>query len=239
MYDIVLEYLLEQSKPLGNLGKSYLFHEDKINEWIPHPEFKYCLNYRDEPGHVDRLQNLIISNYSNTTLQNADKDSFLVYHCTSWFYAMNIADIGVDYLKGRRCLDFGIAPGFYTTRDVHMARAWGKNNMDRWRKEVVILVFRVLKKSLKEFKVIEFQDESPKWQSLITSSRKFKAKENMLDRCDIVYGPVCKNPHDVVRKNSHPVAHHNMFQLVLKSRKADAWLTENLVGSIWFSKSTW
>lgn len=192
------------------------------------------MNFRDEDErkNFNLLQSLVLK----SNVQNAEKDSFLVYHCTSWCYAKNIIEYEVDYTKGRRCLDFGVRPGFYTTKDIKMAHGWGIKNYKRWKNEIAILIFEVSKSMLRDYNVKEFSSTSPEWKKMVKESRMCETKKNLLDEFDFVVGPVCKNPHDVVQKNAQPVAHRDLYQFVSKSDKADAFLTEHFVGCIWFSK---
>lgn len=186
----------------------------------------------------DICQHEILDLHPSNKNLNGDNnnENMYLFHATSWMYAQDIIINGVDHDKGRRCLDFGIRRGFYTTKNVNMAISWAVKKYAFWKIEVAILVFKVSKSFIETSKYIEFLATTKEWQDWVKHSRKCWGKKNILDDADFVYGPVCANPHKISQNQKIHDAiaetRDELFQFVSKSDVADEILTKSLIGTL-------
>lgn len=243
LYDLVLEFLVEHSKPIGKKSQPFFYKPATLNTWNLNKKYGYCINIEvcHQTNFCDISQQEILALHpANKNLNDDDNESMYLFHATSWMYAQDIIINGVDHDKGRRCLDFGIRRGFYTTENINMAISWGVKKYAFWNNEVAILVFKVSKSSVETSKYIEFPAPTKEWQDLVKHSRKCQGKKNILDDADFVYGPVCTNPHKISQnqKTLDAIAEtrDELFQFVSKSDVADEILTKSLIGTLWMSK---
>lgn len=141
---------------------------------------------------------------------------------------MDILKNGPDHTRGRRCLDFGVRPGFYTTPDVDMAMDWGTKKRGWWRGQAAVLVFALNPSGLKHKHVWEANE----WTTMVRSSRMCRVRKNALDDFDVVEGPVCRNPGSVTRESQiAPMPHPGMYQVTSKSDEGDH--SFRCLGCIW------
>jgi hypothetical protein len=237
LYDKILEYLLEQSKVIGKKNQIHYLHSHTTDEWIENEQLGYMMNISKVPTNLDQYTIADVEEKIKTHPKYQDDKKFVYfYHATSWYYGKNIITRGVDHNKGRRCLDFGVLPGFYMTHQMDTVISWAMKNKDYWRNEVVLLIFKLSWNELQKMDYIEFLSPTNEWKSFVKRSRQCEESYTELDDCDFVYGAICKNPKDVVYRNVAPVTKKNLFQLVSKSRKADVFLKSSYMGSLWFAK---
>jgi hypothetical protein len=234
LYELILEYLYGHVDPVTNKTTPYYIDLKNENQWVSHEENKkkYIMNYNPHTMKPDKVVALL----KKTAINETDLDSFFVFHCTCWRYALDIMDSGPLFYKGNNCRDFGIQPSFYVTKSFNMALDWGNLHKKVWNTEIAICVFRIYPHLLNGYKVKSFENVDDEWKDLVKSSRKCKERMNELDKYDFVYGPVCCNPYDIRKYDVQPKAFPNMYQLASKNNKADAFMKEHYIGTIWMRK---
>jgi hypothetical protein len=230
LFHIAIEHVFGETKPLfGN--KPYYLNLTKENEWYDHKESNgFMMNYNGFAGIESIIRDL---DYKRRDESQSSNDKFYLFHCTAWRHAKSIISGGVKFFRGRECLDFGIDPGFYMTKDIQVALEWGEKKKGDWSNEIAILIFELSHNKLSNYKVKVFENANKEWKNLVRSSRKCQDEKNILDSFDFVYGPMCKNPMDVSNDCEMPVPFQNRFQLVSKNRESDALLNKNYIGCIW------
>ena len=174
----------------------------------------------------------------NTALESLPRssDSTFYFHSTSWRGSLSIME-GVSRLVGRRCLDFGIFPGFYMSPTPQDATGWGYANHRVWADEVAIMIFCIpnIYPSHLNYKELVGSD----WVQVTSHSRLCRDSTDIrsIRRTDILYGDMVKNA-SAVRSGAEPVTHTPpKKQLVSKSDAGDSFIHECLVGCIYFQKS--
>lgn len=233
LFDIAIEHLLNDSISEYS-NNSYYFDLPEHNKWFYNPDIHegFMINYDDRVS----ISEIISSLEKIDSVKQ--KNDFYLFHCTNWNSANNIINSGVDHRKGRMCLDFGIRSGFYLTKDIIMAKAWGNKRKDDWKNKIAIVIFRMNPKKIMSLRFKNFRNADDEWERLVNSSRQCKEKKNELDSFDFVRGPICKNPRLIVKENAKPIASNTLFQYASKTDKADESLQENFVGCIWIKKES-
>lgn len=226
LFDIAVEYLLNKPAPLSCGGRPYFRKLPRENEW--HRSTRagkevYEMNYDPSSSLsvdacVSQLKQLV---------PGAAAPTRWLFHSTCWRYALDIMQHGPDHTRGRRCLDFGVRPGFYTTPDASMAMDWGAKKRAWWRGQAAVLVFSLNPTGLKKHKRTWDADE---WTTLVRSSRMCRVRKNALDDFDVVEGPVCRNPG-----SGSPLPHPDMHQVASKSDEGDD--SFDCLGCIWVRQS--
>lgn len=163
----------------------------------------------------------------------------LYFHATNWSGALSIMKEGVVHQAGRKCLDFGINPGFYSSPDVKDALEWAHKRRSLFNNECAILVFALPRVFLSAtnasnasdpLSIKQFAKPNREWTKLTLESRACVLKYNELDAYDFVHGPIMA---DIYRGIPHkPIK----YQLASKSTKADAVMNKHLVGVVWLRK---
>ncbi len=179
------------------------------------------------------IQQIIHDLNLKRNIVSSSSDSFYLFHCTCWKHAKSIIESGVKIFRGRECLDFGIYPGFYMTKDIDTALEWGEKRRNDWCHESAIVIFELSQSQLKNLKVKVFENANRDWKHLVKHSRKCNDEKNSLDTFDFIYGPICKNPKNVAENDMTPLPFHNRFQFVAKSRESETLLDEHFIGCIW------
>lgn len=235
LLDCCLEYILGKYSPLTSVDTKYFLESIPENVWIKHDDYGYCCNisYGNSNEYVD---------YEHLTkvLSAVEKDDYtLFYHCTNWTGTLNIIKHGPVSHFGRKCLDFGITPSFYSTPDINVAMSWGFKSKRIWGHEVAILVFRVsnkiLESGVKAYKVKYFNDVDNEWKKLTTDSRRCQMTMNDLDNYNLIYGPMLANVNNIHLEEAR--AHKPIkYQLAAKKTKTEQYFRKNFIGTIWFDK---
>lgn len=236
LLDVIIDYLLGLYTPISALSANYFKSGHIVNEWFDDPMLGRIYNV--SPTKTRSVNKGILYKMVRDA---AVAGHTLFFHCTNWGGCQNILRQGVDYSKGRRCLDFGILPSFYLTPDLNGALEWGMKSRNYWGNEVAILIFRldddILNSEQAQHRVKYFEEATSEWYELTTNSRRCRSRRNALDKYDFVFGPMVANPTDVVKFDKEAVPHKTTkFQLASKTDDSDAYLQVNLIGSIWLDK---
>ena len=234
MLEIAVECVLGKYAGIGRPRLMFYATEAIVDEWCDHVALKRVYNSSDAVS-----QDLSALAHAIDAVADVSHDpstTKLFYHATNWASAVNIATHGVDRTRGRRCLDFGIQPGFYLTPDIQIGFHWCQTNVERWDGESCIMVFSV--SSSHGFPNAKTFDAANKeWKQLVSHSRHCQGATNALDWCDVVYGPMAANIKAIVEKNAVAKTHTvPKFQMASKSNASDLHLSNSYVGTLFFAK---
>ena len=230
LLEIAVEYVaLDLYTKVLKPNQHYLIQTPLKDIWTPNATFKYVYNMSDPVLNQVVSDNGLLATYPQ--MQGGAADFF--FHATNIRSALNIADDGIAHLEGRRCLDFGITPSFYTTPDLSSAVEWCGKKTKLWKGDRCILVFIVPLESVKALKSKVFQNDTIEWGDLVTSSRRFQKRYNALDKFDLVSGPMAANVKEIEEDNIRACPHTPpKFQLASKSINSDIYLRSCLAGAI-------
>jgi hypothetical protein len=231
-----IEYILGEYTPLTPPNTTHCIQPDKINIWFKykHPNSKQIQIYN-----ISQPINNTSHNYETAlnTLQPTSSDITYYFHTTSWKSSFDIME-EINRQKGRKCLDFGIFPGFYLATNYHDSINWGYKNMTYWSNEIAIMIFAIpnsLPKSIKYKELI-----GDEWIYVTKKSRECEDINKEIDRIrnyDLLYGDMVSNPNDVNQHKKIPKTHNPpKQQLVGKTDKAEKFLQRCLVGCVYFQK---
>ncbi len=230
--DMIIEYALGDTKPIGKPGQLFLFPDHKLFTWEyeEHVDrYVYCADDYQERDLVGKLKRSLPTNQQNGKY---------FYHCTNWTSAINICNDGPLFYKGRSCLDFGIQPSFYVTPDLKYALEWRNKKKRYWNDEIAIIVFKDVNINIPESRNKIWNEIDNDWKELTAHSRRCKESSNELDKHHFIYGPMVANVEQV--KKGFPSKPHKIpkFQLASKKNKTDEYLHECIYGIIIFSKDS-
>lgn len=228
-----LEYLFGKYGAMTSVETRYFITNIPNHTWIKHKLYGDCCNISSLDTYNNHIQ-------LNEIIRQIKKDDYIIfYHCTNWKSCLKIIEYGSVSYWGKSCLDFGILSSFYLTPDITFALSWGEKNRKRWNDEVGILVYRISKRLLasgvKKYKVKYFTSANDEWKQLTTNSRRCTEQNNVLDKYDFIYGPIVSNVHNIDKEEAQT---HNpiIFQLATKTEKANKYLKNHYIGSIWIEK---
>jgi hypothetical protein len=163
-------------------------------------------------------------------------DHLYFFHTTSWKGSLNIIE-GVDRLQGRRCLDFGIYPGFYMSGALIDCLDWGVKKNKLWSYETAIMVFAIPKMLPSH---LSFKDlRGREWSSIVREARECKGTREIesIRSIDLLYGNMVGNPTAVEQGTQAPATHRPpKKQFVSKTDAGDSFVHACLVGCIYFQK---
>lgn len=231
--DTAIYYLLKRYTPIAGPEATHLINPGKVDQWLPslHGSNTAVFNL-SQPCTMNAHAALV----SVIASLPAVTDHIYFFHATSWAGSLAIME-GVDRGQGRRCLDFGIYPGFYMSATTIDCLDWGTKKNKLWSGETAILVFAVpttlpLHLSFKELKGGE-------WSSITTQARECKGLREVsaIRAIDFLYGDMVSNPTAVERGTQAPVTHRPAKkQFVSKTDAGDAFLDTCLTGCVYFQK---
>jgi hypothetical protein len=170
------------------------------------------------------------------TLAAADAERQYFFHATSWAGSLAIME-GVDRSQGRRCLDFGIYPGFYMSATALDCLEWGTKKNKLWSGETAILIFSVPTILPPPFSFKELKGSE--WSSITAQSRECKGTREVsaIRAIDFLYGDMVSNPTAVERGTHAPATHRPAKkQFVSKTDAGDAFMDTCLTGCVHFKK---
>ena len=159
------------------------------------------------------------------------------FHTTSWKGSLKIID-KVDRMNGRKCLDFGIYPGFYMSQTALDCLDWGVKKSRLLSNEVAIMIFSIPLVlpdhiAFKELRGLE-------WTNITKLARRCAQTDELrsIRSIDLLYGNMVSNS-TAVENGSEIVSTHRppKKQLVSKTDAADKFIHECLTGCIYFRKS--
>jgi hypothetical protein len=225
--DVGIEWLLGKYRPLTPPNVPYFLEANQTSVWIPY-ETKRILNlpFTCQKTNVQQLQTIVQHEFSNQTL---------FFHVTNWASVASILK-HVTHMKGRTCLDFGYAPGFYMSETLDLCVDWGEKRSGAWSNEVAIVVFSLPPISSR-FKHKSLQ--GAEWSQIVRASRDCEGDNEsvfQMERTyDFVYGPMMANVRTY--REEGPKTHvPTKMQLVSKSHKGDSFLTKHIQGALVFRK---
>ena len=231
--DTAIYYLLNRYVPITEPHTSHLLRPDTVDEWFSH------------------IPNVSVFNMSQPCSSKAVSSieealSFLpdtpthkyFFHTTSWKGSLSIMEF-LDRSQGRRCLDFGIYPGFYMSETVLDCLVWGAKKNRLWSNETAIMIFSVPKILPAQLSYKELRGEE--WSSITRQSRECKERQELrtIRSFDLLYGDMVRNPTAVEQGVESPLTHRPpKKQFVSKTDTGDAFIHTCLIGCIYFRKQT-
>ena len=228
LFDIAINYLVNDSEELGTPKQKFLFNNKPKNKWISHDSYKYIYNYSHGNLDINPINNNIDIGL------NLDNKKIL-YHATSWFNTKKILENHVSHQEGRLCQDFGKYRGFYTTTSFEDATEWCIKNSNRWNAETAILIFIIDLEQIKPYKHKIFENPNDEWSHLVSQSR--QCHVNDLDSMKFIYGPMSQNMNEMVYNNKKAIPHSPIkYQFCSKSSEIDEYLSKNYSRTIFFNK---
>ena len=228
--DTAIAHLLGQYMPVSPPTTKHPIKATVTDEWLEYTKPFFIYNMT-QPCSTTALPQL------NAALASLliPSDYTFYFHATSWRGSLSIME-GVSRLVGRRCLDFGIFPGFYMSPSPTDATGWGYANRRVWANEVAIMIFRIPKVLPASLTYKELVGED--WRQVTSHSRLCNDSMDIrsIRGTDIIYGNMVQNA-SAVRGGAVPVTHTpSKKQLVSKTDKGDAFIHTCLVGCIYFQK---
>lgn len=204
----------------------------------------YNASFKVNTGHTESIRKAIhdiIQNISKNKNKTFYEDNNIFFHTTTWECTKSIM-FEIVHSIGRKCLDFGLLPGFYMGTKIHDTLEWGekisKNIGDK--SEIATIVFSIPKKYPDNIRYKELFGKD--WEEVVSKSRKCKRTrfEREIDNVygyDLIYGPIAANPKKIKLNNEVPLkTKDNKMQLVSKSDLADSFVQKNILGIIYYKK---
>jgi len=231
--DTAVYYLLEQYSPITEPHTSHLLRPDTVDEWFSHKPNVSVFNMSQPCS--SKAVSAIEEALSFIPVKPTHKYFF---HTTSWKGSLSIME-GVDRSLGRRCLDFGIYPGFYMSETVLDCLVWGAKKNRLWSNETAIMIFSVPNTLPPHISHKELRDNE--WSSITSQSRECKERQELrtIRSFDLLYGDMVRNPTAVEQGVEAPTTYSPpKKQLVSKTDAGDAFIHSCLIGCIYFRKQT-
>lgn len=227
LFDLAFEYVSGNYEPIG---KRYLFEHDIQDEWFQPTNAQHLVVNVEHPK-ASHILKIIEKHPVYSTSRPEHETQY--FHATNWKSSKSIAE-NIDHRSGRQCLDFGKFQSFYCTPNLNDALQWCRKKQKVFRREACIVAFKV-PKSL-PYNVKMFNSITQEWVKLVQESR--ICNKNELDDFDFVYGPMCANADPVAYKGASPVPHNPVkYQLCSKSKRADQYLQQHMLGIVYLSKN--
>jgi len=244
LLDIAIEYLTGKYKPITPPTTTHPIEPSRTNVWIPYKHYEKSLFIYNIPYrcHTEQASQQF-ANALRTIPRIMDGQSDFRFHSTSWGSADSIMD-AINHDVGRKCLDFGLRPGFYMSTTPEDCIEWCIYNADCWSNETAIFIFQIPNPLPTDIRIKYIEGEE--WTSITKESRMCKTpvpvpvptlELRALRGYDLLYGNMVRNTYNVrmginVSKTHHPPKK----QLVGKTEKADEFLHRCLVGCLFFQK---
>lgn len=208
----------------------------------------YNASFKVNTAHTESVHKAIYDIIQNKNQnQNTKKnntcyeDNNIFFHTTTWECTKSIM-FEIMHSIGRKCLDFGLLPGFYMGTKIQDTLEWGekisKNMGDK--SEIATIVFAIPQKYPDNIRYNELSGKD--WEEVVSKSRKCKGTrfEREIDNVygyDLIYGPMAANPKKIKLDNEVPQkTKDNKMQLVSKSDLADSFVQKNILGIIYYKK---
>ena len=206
--DTAIAYLLGRYSPVAPPTATHLIEPSVVNSWINYiRESKTIAIYNISQA----CENTALTQFNTalTTLPRPapvpEGEYTFYFHATSWRASWGIIEV-VSRLVGRRCLDFGIYPGFYMSPSVRDAIGWGYAKRREWANEVAIMVFRIPKTLPTHLRFKELAGNE--WIQVTSHSRLCRDNTDLrlIRRIDLLYGDMVQNA-SAVRRGATPITH--------------------------------
>ncbi len=230
-----IAYLLGRYEPAAPPTATHLIEPAVVNSWINYThESKTIAIYNI----LQHCSTAVLTQFDTalTSLPSLEGDHTFYFHATSWRGSLSIIE-DVSRFVGRRCLDFGIYPGFYMSPTSSEAVGWGHKKRHVWANVVAILVFLITKTPPAHLRFKELTGDE--WIQVTSHSRLCREATDIrsIRHVDLLYGDMVQNA-SATNRGARPVAHTPpKKQLVTKSETADAFIHKCLVGCIYFKKT--
>lgn len=235
--DICIEYLLGFYTPITPDNVPYCIEQNSIDSWVPitHDNktlkiYNMSLSCRNTEDVFTHFNVALLSNRFNA-------DSKLFFHTTSWGGSLNIID-KINRALGRKCLDFGVFPGFYLSENIKDCIEWGTKKKNVFHNEVAILVFSIPNTIPQGISIKLLEGDT--WTNVTKESRRCTQQQNEIKAIrdyDLLYGNMVNNPTQV-KNGREPLTHTPpRKQLVGRTDTAEKFLHICLVGCVYFCKN--
>jgi hypothetical protein len=228
--DTAILYLLGNYAPIAPINTTHIIQSDQVNKWVEYEDSIQIYNLSQNCS----MNALLFLDEAVSQLPLATGHSFF-FHTTSWGGSLNIID-KVDRMVGRRCLDFGIYPGFYMSETVRDCLDWGAKKSKIWGNETAIMIFAIPNTLPSHVSLKELQGRE--WLNITKQARECKLTQELksIRSVDLLYGNMVSNVV-VVSMGENPIPHTPpKKQLVSKSDNGDTFIHSCLVGCIYFQK---
>jgi hypothetical protein len=224
---------------IGNEGDShYIDSPIGLDNWFKHDKEIPIINvsFKVNIDETKKMKTFIDKINSN----NLSNENELFYHTTTWNWAFHVME-KINHSHGRKCLDFGLLPGFYMGTRIKDTLEWGERIFySRGSKgEVATVIFSIPKKKPNNIRYKELVGDE--WKYVVKMSRKCQAPPfhdelPEVDGIDLIYGYMLRNS-ETVKHGSPPMKYEdNKKQLVSKTDKGDQYLQTKILGVIFYSK---
>lgn len=240
LLDIAIEYLTGKYKPITPPTTTHPIEPSQTNVWIPYKHydkslFVYNISHRCNTAQASQQ----FANALRTLPRTTDSPSDIRFHSTSWGSAYSIMD-AINHDVGRKCLDFGLRPGFYMSTTPEDCINWCIYNADCWSNETAIFIFQIPNPFPTDIRIKYIEGEE--WTAITKESRMCSnpipaLESRALRGYDLLYGNMVRNTYNTRMGLNVPKTHHPpKKQLVGKTEKADEFLHRCLVGCVFFQK---
>lgn len=225
---------------IGDINSNHYFRSSvEMDEWFINENGFNIINTSFKPSIKERenVNDLLVQLRKESPI-----DDTLYFHTTTWEHAISIMH-KIDHNSGRKCLDFGILPGFYMGTRIKDTLEWGERFLRSGgnKAEVATIIFSLPKKYTEDIHYREFSGEN--WEYIVSASRKcqappFRKELPEIENLDFIYGYMASNPDSIKYNNSSPKKFpDNKKQLVSKTDKGDAYLQNKIIGAVFYRKN--
>lgn len=240
LLDIAIEYLTGKYKPITPPTTTHPIEPSNTNVWIPYKYYDKSLFVYNIPYRCNTKQGVRqFANALRTLPRTINSPSDIRFHSTSWGSAYSIMD-AINHEAGRKCLDFGLRPGFYMSTNPEDCINWCVYKADCWSNETAIFIFQIPNPLPADIRIKYIEGEE--WTTITKESRICKTPIPPLELrplrgYDLLYGNMVQNTLGVRISGDVPKTHDPpKKQLVGKTDKADEFLHRCLTGCVFFQK---
>jgi hypothetical protein len=232
--DTALFYLLKRYTPITPINTKHLVQPHVVDGWQTYNSGSKEIGIYNMSQTCTMLAQTALATAVATN--PASPGMYTFFHTTSWRGSLAIMD-NVDRNVGRRCLDFGIYPGFYMSETALDCLDWGSKKSKVWGNETAIMIFAI-PETLPTHLVFK-RLHGHEWSTLTKQARECKESQELrpLRSIDLLYGNMVSNP-TTVEHGGDPMTHSPpKKQLASKTDAGDRYIHSCLVGCIYFQKA--
>jgi hypothetical protein len=256
LVDVAIEYLLRRRVPITQRDPlafaTHPFRPELTRSWFSPPEgflterttTPATILFQNIPFRCSQAVESIVS-AAIAALPGTNTGS-IHFHSTSWEGAINILKNGINHAFGRKCLDFGLEPGFYLSQKIREALGWGYSlGQGPFENEITILIFTLPNRVPAGIRIQHLKDDE--WVYVTRESRRCIRPSEirraayyeipMIENNDFLYGNMVANTYNVHKRYEDPMPHEPpKTQLASKTTRGDMFLQEQIVGCLFFQK---